>query len=351
MNQTKSFPSVKVAVALLTYNNRDLLEQFLPDIIASIPATGDYGLFVIDNASTDDTQAYLKQFESKINIIKVPVNRGFTNGYKTGLAQIDADIYCLLSSDVQISKNWLEPVIELFDKDSKIGVIQPKIKAFYRRDEFEYAGASGGFIDKDGYPFCRGRIFYSVEKDNGQYDENIEIFWASGACFFVRADLYHESGGLDDEFYAHMEEIDLCWRIKNRGYKIMACPKSEVYHMGGAVIAYGSPQKVYRNHRNNLIMMIKNYPKDKVAGKIIKRLFMDALAFGNMIMRGQIKPSFSIVHAHWNFFWHLPKWIKKRRETQDWVVRHCHTGIYPKSIVSEYFAKGKKHFSDLGWKP
>lgn len=340
---------MKVAVALLTYNNRDLLEQFLPGIIATTPTTGDYGIFVIDNASTDDTQEYLKQFSSKINIIKVAVNKGFTNGYKVGLSQIDADIFCMISSDVQISENWLEPVIELFDQDSKIGVIQPKIKSFHRRNEFEYAGAAGGFIDKDGYPFCRGRIFYTLEEDNGQHEENMEIFWASGACFFVRADLYLESGGLDDDFYAHMEEIDLCWRLKNRGYKIMACPKSEVYHMGGAVIAYGSPQKVYRNHRNNLIMMFKNYPKNVVFGKIIKRLFMDALAFANMIMRGEVKASFSIVSAHWNFFYHLPMWIKRRKETQSWVVKHCKTGVFPKSIVSEYFIKGNKKFSDLDW--
>lgn len=338
-----------MAIALLTYNNRDLLEQFLPGIIATTPTTGEYGIFVIDNASKDDTQDYLKQFGSKINIINIPVNKGFTNGYKVGLGQIDAEIFCMISSDVQISNNWLEPVIELFDKDSKVGVVQPKIKAFHRRNEFEYAGASGGFIDKDGYPFCRGRIFYTLEEDHGQYEENMEIFWASGACFFVRADLYLESGGLDDDFFAHMEEIDLCWRLKNRGYKIMACPKSEVYHMGGAVIAYGSPQKVYRNHRNNLIMMMKNYPKEVVFNKIVLRLFMDALAFANMIIRGQVRPSFSIVSAHWNFFINLPKWIKKRRETQAWVVKHCKTGVYPKSIVKEYFIGGKKKFSDLEW--
>lgn len=346
---SSEFPHYKVAVALLCYNNRDLLEQFLPDIIRTTPKNGDYGIFVIDNASTDDTQEYLKQFRSDIHIVTVSVNKGFTNGYKVGLGQINAEIYCMISSDVQISDGWLEPVIELMDSDSSIAVVQPKIKSFHRRDEFEYAGAAGGFIDYQGYPFCRGRIFYTIEKDEGQYDDNIEVFWASGACFFIRAELYHTSGGLDDDFYAHMEEIDLCWRLKNRGFKIMACPKSEVYHVGGAVIAYGSPQKVYRNHRNNLIMLMKNLPANEVFWKIMLRLFMDALAFVNMILRGQIKSSFSIISAHWNFFGSLGKWMKKRRETQAWVVSHSKTGVYQKSIVMLYFKSGNRKFSDLDW--
>lgn len=334
---------------MLTYNNRDLLERFLPGIIATTPKTGDYGIFVIDNASTDDTQQYLRQFADAINVITVPVNRGFTNGYKTGLAHIDADIYCLISSDVEVSPGWLEPVIRVFDEDKKVAVVQPKIRSWHRRNEFEYAGAAGGFIDHQGYPFCRGRIFYTIEEDHGQYDDTMEIFWASGACFFIRAGLYHESGGLDDDFYAHMEEIDLCWRLKNRGFRIMACPKSVVYHMGGAVIAYGSPQKVYRNHRNNLIMMMKNLPREQLFSKIALRLLMDALAFANMILRGQWKASFSIISAHWNFLGNMGKWTKKRRETQAWVVKHTSTGIYPKSIVARYFLFGEKRFSELEW--
>ncbi len=220
------FPKVKLAVALLCYNNRSLLEQFLPEVIATLPEGNEYGIFVIDNASTDSTQEYLQQFGSKINIIKIDINRGFTNGYKVGLSQIDAELFCLLSSDVQISPRWIEPVMELFASDPLVAVVQPKIKSWHRKDEFEYAGASGGFIDYHGYPFCRGRIFYTVEKDNGQYDTNAEICWASVACFFIRAELYQRIGGLDDDFYAHMEEIDLCWRLKNQGYKVMVCPAS-----------------------------------------------------------------------------------------------------------------------------
>lgn len=338
-----------MAIALLTYNNHDLLEQFLPKVLATKPDSPHYGVFVIDNASSDGTQEYLKTFGDAIHVITIKENRGFTNGYKVGLSQINAEIYCLLSSDVEVSEGWLEPVAELFESDSTVAVVQPKIKSWHRRDEFEYAGAAGGYIDYQGYPFCRGRIFYTLEEDQKQYEENREVFWASGACFFIRASLYHSSGGLDDDFYAHMEEIDLCWRLKNQGYKIMACPASEVYHMGGAVIAYGSPQKVYRNHRNNLIMMMKNMPGRIIFQRIVLRLFMDALAFLNMILRGQFKASFSIISAHWNFFMHLGKWSRKRKEIQSEVVRHSQSCIYPRSIVWDYFLKGKRKFSDLDW--
>ena len=351
MKKNSIFPTYKVAIALLCYNNRDLLEQFLPEVISTTPQTEDFGIFVIDNASTDSTQDYLSTFGDRIHIIKIEVNKGFTNGYKLGLTQINAEIFCLLSSDVQVSPNWLEPVVSLFDSDNHVAVIQPKIKSWHNKDQFEYAGASGGFIDYLGFPFCRGRIFYHTEADTGQYDENEEIFWASGACFFIRSQVYYESGGLDDDFYAHMEEIDLCWRLKNRGFKIMACPASEVYHIGGAVIAYGSPLKTYRNHRNNLIMLVKNLPSDELLPKIFIRLVLDSLAFVNMIKRGQIKASFSIISAHWNFLIHLPKWLKKRKELKSWVVRYSKSGIYPNSIVLDYFLNGKKKYSDLQWTP
>ncbi len=324
--------------------------MFLPKVLATIPARNEVALYVIDNASTDTTQEYLSPFKDQIHVITIKENRGFTNGYKVGLAQINAEIFCLLSSDVDVRAGWVEPVLEMFEQRKKLAIVQPKIKSWHRKDEFEYAGACGGYIDKLGYPFCRGRIFYDVEKDEGQYQDPLEIFWASGACFFIRANLYHNSGGLDDDFYAHMEEIDLCWRLKNQGYSIMVCPQSEVYHVGGAVIAYGSPQKVYRNHRNNLIMMMKNYPRNEVVQKIIIRLFMDAPAFVNMLLRGQIRASFSIISAHWNFFIHLPKWVKKRKEIQRESLHNTRSGVYPRSIVADYFLKGKRKFSDLNWK-
>lgn len=351
MSSEFHFPKVKVAIALLCYNNKDLLSQFLPGLLNTIPKTGDYGLFVIDNASTDDTQAYLAQYSEQLNIIKIPVNKGFTNGYEQGLKQINADIFCLLSSDVEVSEGWIEPIIEVFDGDAKVAVVQPKIRSWHKKDHFEYAGACGGYIDTLGFPFCRGRLFYDVENDNGQYDEPAEIFWASGACFFIRAKVYEESGGLDNDFYAHMEEIDLCWRLKNRGYKIMVCPQSTVYHIGGAVIAYGSPEKTFRNHRNNLIMMMKNLHPDELFNKIFLRLLLDALAFINMIIRGQVRASFSIIHAHWDFLLHLPKWMKKRKGLNTYCVKHCTNTVYPRWIIIDYFAKRKRTFSQLNWRP
>ena len=323
----------------------------MPEIIASIPDRGDYGLFVIDNASTDDSQEYLQSFADKINVIRIEVNKGFTNGYKEGLAMIDAEIFCLLSSDVQVGKTWLEPVVSLFDQKPDVAVIQPKIKSWHHKDSFEYAGASGGYIDSLGFPFCRGRLFYDIEKDQGQYNDDAEIFWASGACFFIRSAVYRSSGGLDNDFFAHMEEIDLCWRIKNAGHKIMVCPASEVYHIGGAVIAYGSPEKTFRNHRNNLIMMVKNLPPNELVYKILFRLVLDALAFANMLFRGQIKASFSIITAHWDFLLNLNRWMKKRRQVQRQVTKYSRSGIYPGSIIVAYFIKGIKTFSELGWKP
>ena len=351
MPNTSPFPSYKVAVALLCYNNLDLLQRFLPNLLKTIPSTGDVGLFVIDNASKDETPTYLETFGDQLHVITIQKNRGFTNGYAEGLAQINADTFCLLSSDVEVSEGWLEPVMNLFDEDKKVAVMQPKIKSYNEKDSFEYAGACGGFIDALAYPFCRGRIFYDTEKDTGQYQEPMEIFWASGACFFIRSKVYEESGGLDNDFFAHMEEIDLCWRLRNRGYKIMVCPQSEVYHIGGAVIAYGSPEKTYRNHRNNLIMMVKNLPSNELLPKIYARLLLDALAFVNMILRGQVVASFAIIKAHWNFLFYLPKWLKKRRELDQYKLRCCTTGIYPGSIIYDYFVKGKRTFSALNWKP
>jgi GT2 family glycosyltransferase len=349
LSSSSPFPSYKVAVALLCYNNRKLLEQFLPEVVANMPKGGECGLFVIDNASSDGTWEYLATFGDQLHPIRIDINRGFTNGYAEGLANIDASIFCLLSSDVQISPNWIEPVITLFDADPKVAVVQPKIKSWHEKSKFEYAGACGGFIDTLGFPFCRGRLFYDVEEDKGQYDDNREIFWASGACFFIRSNIYRESGGLDNDFFAHMEEIDLCWRIKNRGYKVMVCPASEVYHIGGAVIAYGSPEKTYRNHRNNLIMMVKNLPSQEVVPKILARLLLDALAFFNMILRGQFRASFSIFSAHWSFLFQLSKWKRKRAELKEWSIHPSKSGIYPKSIIWKYFAEGKKKFSDLNW--
>lgn len=356
MKRTPESPSAntidcgKVAVVLLSYNSKHLLEQLLTGIVASVPTNGDYRLVVVDNGSTDGTEEYLKAEFPEVTRLRIPVNKGFTNGYAESLPQLKADYYVLLSSDVEVSEGWLEPSIAIMDADPKVAIVQPKIRSFYKREEFEYAGAAGGFIDALGYPFCRGRMFYTMEEDEGQYDDTIEVFWASGACFFIRSDAYHQSGGLDDDFFAHQEEIDLCWRLKNQGYKVMACSQSEVFHMGGAIITYGSPAKTYRNYRNNLIMLVKNLPGNELVWKLPLRLLLDGLSFWKMVVDGQGKAGLSIITAHWNFFWFLPRWIRKRKEVRRKIEQRNTAGIYPRSVVFDYFAKGKKTFSSLGWK-
>jgi len=341
----------KLAVVVLSYNGKHLLEELLPKTIAHTPTHGDYKIYVVDNGSDDGTFDFVSTQFPEVELIRIENNKGFTNGYAVALAQIKSKYYVLVSSDVEVSEGWIEPVMELMDSDEKIAVVQPKIKSYYERDAFEYAGACGGYIDHHGYPFCRGRIFGTVEKDTGQYESIEEVFWASGACFFIRADVYHQTGGLDDDFFAHMEEIDLCWRIKNYGYKIMVCPQSEVYHMGGAIITYGSPQKVYRNHRNNLIMMVKNLPGTELIWKIPLRLIMDGLAFAKMVIDGNLKASFSILRAHLSFYRYTGKWLRKRRAIQQTIDQHTKSGIFPESIVKAHFIKGVGTFDRLNWKP
>ncbi|MGD1844436.1 MAG: glycosyltransferase family 2 protein [Salibacteraceae bacterium] len=341
----------KVAVVLLSYNSKHLMEQLLPGIVASVPESEDYRLVVVDNGSTDGTPEFLQNQFPDVTSIRIEVNRGFTNGYAESLPRLKADYYVLLSSDVEVSPGWLEPSIAILEADPKVAIVQPKIRSYHQREEFEYAGAAGGFIDTLGYPFCRGRMFYTMEADEGQYDDTLEVFWASGACFFIRADAYHQSGGLDDDFFAHQEEIDLCWRLKNQGYKVMACSQSEVFHMGGAIITYGSPAKTYRNYRNNLIMLVKNLPAGELVWKLPLRLGLDALAFWKMVADGQGKAALSIISAHWSFFWHLPRWFRKRKEIRKSVQNPNSTGIYPRSVVWDYFAKRKQTFSSLNWRP
>lgn len=340
----------KVAIVLLSYNSKPLVEQFLPKIIATTPNTGEYEVVVVDNASTDNTYEFVAQNFPQVRLIQLAINKGFTNGYCASLSQIEAEYYVLISSDIEVAENWLEPIIALMDSDKSIAACMPKVKYFHKRDEFEYAGAGGGFIDFLGYPFCRGRIIKDVEIDHGQYDDAHEVFWATGATMFLRADLYHKAGGLDNDFYAHMEEIDLCWRLKNMGYKIMVCPQATIYHMGGYIINYGSPAKVFRNHRNNLIMLTKNLPFGQLLYKLPIRFFLDWLVFLKMTVDGEAKAATGVLKAHYEFFRYLPHWLASRRKAQLLVSATPNTyGIYHKSIVVQYFLKGKKKFSDLNW--
>ncbi len=340
-----------VAIVLLSYNSLPLIKQFLPKIVDTVPNSSDVKVVVVDNASTDRTGNWVRENFPQVQLITITVNHGFTGGYTESLPQIKAKNYVLISSDIEVTPGWLEAGLEVLDSDDKIAAVQPKVKSFDRRDEFEYAGAAGGYIDYLGYPFCRGRLVNSVEKDTGQYEDVREIFWASGACLFIKADLYHKAGGLDNDFFAHMEEIDLAWRLKNMGYKIMYQPKAEIYHMGGYVIAYGSPGKIFRNHRNNLIMLLKNLPASEVWWKIPLRFLLDYLAFFKMLADGNPKASLAVFKAHRDFVNCFGKWYKKRKEVQKLFTKRNTFGICNKSIIFHFYVLRNRYFKELKWDP
>jgi GT2 family glycosyltransferase len=337
------------AVVILSYNGKPYHEQFLPLIAKE--GEGKYDTIVIDNASKDDTADYVKNNYPSVKLLQLPVNLGFTGGYMEGLKHIKSKYIVLLSADFEVTEGWFEPLHRLMESDEKIAACQPKIRYQKQRELFEYAGAAGGFIDTMGYPFCRGRIFFTLEEDLGQYNDTVECFWASGGCFFTRSELFHTFGGFDPDFFAHMEEIDLCWRYKNAGYKIMACGESTVFHVGGSVITYGSPEKAYRNYRNNLIMMTKNLPFWTMLWKVSARMWLDAIAAWRAILSFKFNEYYPIAKAHIHFFNGClnGKWFKKRKQANQYTVAPPNiTGIYGRSMVWDYFIKGKKKFTDLG---
>ncbi|MDX1545146.1 MAG: glycosyltransferase family 2 protein, partial [Christiangramia sp.] len=252
---------MKVAVVILNWNGKELLKQFLPSVIQySEKAT----IYVADNASTDDSVEFLKSSFPQVKIIQNSLNAGYAGGYNLALKSVEEDIHILLNSDVEVTENWLEPIVEVFEKEPGTAAIQPKILDHKRKDRFEYAGAAGGYIDKYGYPFCRGRVFQHMEEDHGQYNDDRYIFWASGACLAVRRSAYNEVGGLDEDFFAHQEEIDLCWRLQNMGHKIKYVSNSRIYHVGGATLQNMNPQKTFFNFRNSLFLLLKNLKSPKV---------------------------------------------------------------------------------------
>ncbi len=332
----------KVAVVILNYNGRKFLEEFLPTVIEH--TDGELAEIVVaDNASTDDSVAFMQERFPDIRLIVNDFNGGFATGYNVALRQIEAEYYVLLNSDIEVTPHWIEPVVELMDADRNIVACQPKILSYYERGKFEYAGASGGFIDRYGYPFCRGRLFQHLEEDKGQYDDSCEVFWATGACMFVRADLYLEHGGLDDSFFAHMEEIDFCWRMKNLGYKVFCCPQSKVYHIGGGTLPKSSARKTFLNFRNNLSLLYKNLPSGKVTWTIAYRILLDWVAALKFLFGGSWADFWAVTRAHVAFYRRLPQLRKVRR-----TVPHRQVGqVYQRNIVFENFLKGKKRYTEL----
>ena len=340
------FPSLKrTAVVILNYNGKGFLSKFLPGVIQH--SSNDADIYVADNASTDDSVSFLKENFPGVKIILNNTNGGFAKGYNDCLQQIKAEYYILLNSDIEVTPKWINPVIELMDKDHSIAAVQPKILSYNKPDEFEHAGASGGFIDRNGFPFCRGRIFTFSEKDNGQYDDAIPVFWASGACMFVRADLFHNAGGFDNDFFAHMEEIDLCWRLQKMGFKIYVQPQSKVYHVGGGTLSYMSPRKTYLNFRNNLFLIYKNYNSGALFLMMLKRLCLDGVAGVKFVCEGNFKHMIAILKAHFHYYRALSSLKKKRKQVMALTTNNEIKGVYSKWIIIDFYFRKKKKYSDL----
>lgn len=331
---------MKTAIVILNWNGKQLLEQFLPSIVNFSSQETD--VYVADNASTDDSIKFIKQNYPTVKIVQNTINGGYAKGYNDSLQHIKADIYCLVNSDIEVTKNWLTPILEVFKNEENTAIIQPKILDFKDKTKFEYAGAGGGFIDKFGYPFCRGRVFNDLEADNGQFNDVSEIFWASGACFFIRANVFHQLNGFDEDFFAHQEEIDLCWRAKNNNFDIKYVGKTTVYHVGGATLSTLNPKKTYLNFRNSLLSLLKNLPTSKLFTIIFFRLVLDGLAGIKFLLEGKPKHTFAIIKAHFSFYANLFKFLNKRKNTKK-------SNSYYKinSVVWQYYAFGRKDFEDL----
>jgi GT2 family glycosyltransferase len=337
---------IKLSIVILNWNGVDFLRRFLPSIVQY--SNYEWAEIVVaDNGSTDNSREVVENEFPTVKYLQLDKNHGFAEGYNQALRQINAQYYLLLNSDVEVTENWLTPLIEIMDNDQSVGACQPKILSLNHRDRFEYAGAAGGFIDRFGYPFCRGRIMNVCETDHGQYDQTIPVFWATGACIMVRASVWQECNGFDSDFWAHMEEIDLCWRMKNRGYLTFFCPESTVYHLGGGSLSYENPLKIYLNFRNNLFLLYKNLPEGKLFSTLFSRMVLDGVAAIQFLLTGQAKAFQKVLAAHFDFYRALPQLRKKRKKLLKSVTLNKHPEIYKRSLIWDFFIHKKKKFSNL----
>lgn len=330
MLQTKD-----IAIVILNWNGKALLEQFLPSVVKY---SNDAIIYIVDNASTDNSIAFVAEHFSSVRIIQNSKNEGYAKGYNDALKQIEEPLLCLLNSDIEVTQNWLQPILEVFNADENTAIIQPKILDYKKKSHFEYAGAAGGFIDKYGYPFCRGRIFDTIEEDQGQYNDNKDVFWASGACLFIRNSVFITLNGFDESYFAHMEEIDLCWRAYNNNYKAKYVGSSTVYHVGGATLSNTNPHKTYLNFRNSLFTLVKNTDKNVLA-RTITRMTLDGIAALRFLV--QLKPRyfFAVLKAHFSFYKNLGRILRLRKQLSK---RPKYFEI--DSIVWSYFVKKSKIF-------
>lgn len=334
----------QVAVVILNYNGEELLNKFLPSVLKF---SGHAKIIVADNNSSDRSIEVLKEEFPQVEIIQIPSNLGFCGGYNFALSRVDAKYYVLLNSDVEVTANWIDPAISLLEKDAMIAAVQPKILSYSDKQYFEYAGAGGGFIDSLGYPFCQGRIFNSIEKDNHQYDDSSRIFWATGACLFVRADLFKKMGGLDEDFFAHMEEIDLCWKLNRAGYSVFYQGASTVYHLGGGTLSASNPRKTYLNFRNGLSLLFKHSRLDQLIWKVPTRVVLDWIAALKFLIEGSPSSGIAVLKAHFSFLTSLAKEIKKRSELRDKIPNFEVQNTYNGLIIFDFYLKGKRTFSEL----
>ncbi|TNE54619.1 MAG: glycosyltransferase family 2 protein [Bacteroidetes bacterium] len=333
----------KIALVILNWNGRTFLEKFLPNVIACSPEAE---IIVADNASTDDSLTFMEEHFPQVKVIVNESNGGFAKGYNDALKKVEADYYLLLNSDVEVTANWLKPLLQCMEMEGVAGC-QPKVLAYDRKHEFEHAGASGGFLDRNYYPFCRGRILSGCEEDHGQYDGDREIFWATGACMLVRSDVFHQLGGFDEDFFAHMEEIDLCWRVKRLGYAFRVVPESTVYHVGGGTLSYLSPRKTFLNFRNSLFMITKNHP-GILFFKLFYRLALDGMAGTFFLVQGKPRHLWAVFQAHMSFYTHLSKMLAKRKQLKrDLKGDFNSRGMYQGSILWAYYFKGIRSFDQL----
>lgn len=338
--------SSRIAIVILNWNGAKLLQQFLPSVIAFSKGEN-VRIIVADNGSTDNSLQILQNEFPQVEILDLKQNYGFARGYNEALKQIDSDYYIILNSDVEVTEGWLNEPIQLMETDRTIAAVQPKILSYHQKTHFEYAGAAGGFIDRFGYPFCRGRIFNEIEEDRGQYDDQTDIFWATGACIIIRADLFHKAGGFDADFWAHMEEIDLCWRLKNQGYRIVYTPESKVYHVGGGSLPYESPRKLYLNFRNNLWLLYKNLPSGQLFYILFLRMALDGIAAVKLLTEFNLNGISSVWKAHVHFYRSLPVVHRKRQEAQKAGHLNPPAKRLPRSIVFQFYIRKRKHFSEI----
>jgi GT2 family glycosyltransferase len=331
---------LKTAIVILNWNGKKLLEQFLPSIVNFSSELAE--IYVADNASTDSSIAYVKEYFPSVHIVENITNGGYAKGYNDALKSINAEIYCLINSDIEVTQNWISPILEVFKKEKNTAIIQPKILDFKAKDTFEYAGAGGGFIDLYGYPYCRGRVFNHLEKDTKQFNDVAEIFWASGACFFIRSKVYHQLNGFDEDYFAHQEEVDLCWRAQNEGFDVKYVGNATVYHVGGATLQETNPQKTFLNFRNSLLNVIKNVPKQWFLFIVFSRLLLDGIAGIKFLLELRPIHTWAIIKAHVSVYVHFYKFLQKRKNLQKKYEYNLHT-----SIVWQYFVLGRKKFKNL----